>query len=141
MKKSKFRFLIYLSIILFTGILLMAFTLPQDKKTGPAWEIPANYKAMKNPYADDASLTKVGRMLYSKHCKSCHGAKGLGDGPKAASLETGMHSFASADFQAQGDGVVYYQSYIGIDEMPNFEKKIPDDEDRWAIINYMRTLK
>jgi len=25
--------------------------------------------------------------------------------------------------------------------MPAFEKKIPDAEDRWLIVNYLRTLK
>jgi len=24
--------------------------------------------------------------------------------------------------------------------MPEFTKKLPDDEDRWLIVNYMRTL-
>ena len=141
MKKSKFRLLTYALIILFTGTFLMAFVTPQDKKMGGPWDIPAKNKAMKNEYADDASLLKVGKMLYSKHCKSCHGNLGKGDGPKAASLDTGIRSFDSADFQAQSDGVIYYQSFIGRDEMPNFEKKIPDDEDRWAIVNYMRSLK
>jgi len=141
MKKSNFRFLTYPMVILFTGIFLMAFITPQDKKLGGPWEIPAKYKTMKNSYADDASLLKVGKMMYSKHCKSCHGARGLGDGSKAASMKTEMRSFASDEFQKQSDGVIYYQSFIGRDEMPNFEKKIPDDEDRWALINYLRTIK
>jgi mono/diheme cytochrome c family protein len=37
---------------------------------------------MKNPHAGDQSLEKVGKMLYAKHCKSCHGNVGLGDGLK-----------------------------------------------------------
>lgn len=141
MKKSKFRFLIFPLVILFTGILMMAFVTPQDKKHGGPWNIPAEYKTKVNSYADDASLIKVGKMMYSKHCKSCHGARGLGDGSKAASMETEMIPFNSADFQAQSDGVIYYQSFIGRDEMPNFEKKLPDDEDRWAIVNFLRTIK
>jgi hypothetical protein len=32
-------------------------------------------------------------------------------------------------------------SFIGRDEMPNFEKKIPDVADRWAVIGFIRTLK
>lgn len=128
-------------IAFFAGVLLLSFIVPQDKKLGGQWEIPTKYKTMKNSYADDASLLKVGKMMYSKHCKSCHGARGHGDGSKAASMETEMRSFASSEFQSQSDGVIYYQSYIGRDEMPNFEKKIPDDEDRWALINYLRTIK
>lgn len=141
MKKINFRFLTYPLIVLFVGTLLVAFVAPQDKKLGGPWEIPAKYQTMKNSYADDASLLKVGKMMYSKHCKSCHGAKGYGDGSKAASMEVGMRSFASAEFQAQSDGVIYYQSFIGRDEMPNFEKKIIDDEDRWALVNFLRTIK
>jgi len=140
MKKVLVR-LTYLFALVVLAAAFSAFVTPQDKKVGDPWKVPGKYKAMKNTYADDASLLKVGKMLYSKHCKSCHGSKGLGDGAKAASLDTGIRSFASAEFQEQSDGVIYYQSYIGRNEMPTFEKKIPDDEDRWAIINYMRNLK
>jgi len=119
----------------------MSFIVPQEQtKPGP-WEIPEKYQNMENPYADDASLAKVGKMLYSKHCKSCHGNKGAYDGPKAKQLETWCVSLADADFQAEPDGVLYYKSFIGRDEMPNFEKKIPDEEDQWAVINFIRTLK
>lgn len=127
--------------LLFAGVLLAAFTLPQDKKVGGPWEIPAKYKTMENTYKNDASLMKVGKMMYTKHCKSCHGGKGEGNGPKAKSMKTAIRSLKLAEVQAQSDGVLYYQSFIGRDEMPNYEKKIGDDEDRWAIINYIRTLK
>ena len=127
--------------VIFAALILVSFTVPQDKKMGGPWEIPAKYKTMKNTFKDDASLLKVGKMLYTKHCKSCHGSKGEGDGPKARSMKTAIHPFNSAKFQAQTDGVLYYQSIIGRDEMPNYEKKIADDEDRWALINYLRTLK
>ncbi len=139
--KKALNTLLLSAIIIGVSALLVAFVSPQDKKDGGAWNIPAKYKEMKNPHSDDASLMKVGKMMYSKHCKSCHGSKGLGDGPKASSLKTNMRPLNGAAFQSQSDGVVYYQSFIGRDEMPNFEKKIPDDEDRWAIVNYMRSLK
>jgi mono/diheme cytochrome c family protein len=28
----------------------------------------------------------------------------------------------------------------GKDEMPAYDKKIPNDEDRWMLVHYMRTL-
>lgn len=121
--------------------LFMSFIIPQEQTKPEPWEIPGKYQKMENPYADDESLVKVGKMLYSKHCKSCHGSKGAYDGPKAKQLETWCVSLADADFQAQSDGVLYYKSFIGRDEMPNFEKKISDEEDQWAVINFIRTLK
>ena len=126
--------------LLFACIILMAFSFPQDQKKGAPWEIPGKYQKMENPYKDDASLAKVGKMLFSKHCKSCHGSKGLGDGTKAAQLETFPGDFSSDAFKKNSDGELFYKSFVGRDDMPNFEKKIPDDEDQWAIVNFMRTF-
>jgi mono/diheme cytochrome c family protein len=122
-------------------IVLFAFTAPQDQKVGAAWVIPAKYKAMKNPSKGDAASANVGKMLYAKHCKSCHGGLGLGDGPKASSMKTKIGSFKDAKFQAQTDGDIYYQTYVGRDEMTPFDKKVAEEEDRWAIVNFVRTLK
>jgi len=122
-------------------LVLFAFVTPQDQKVGAAWSIPATYKAMKNPAKGDAASANVGKMLYAKHCKSCHGGAGLGDGPKASSMKTKIGSFKDAKFQAQADGEVYFQAIMGRDEMPAFDKKITEEEDRWAIINFVRTLK
>lgn len=138
MKKSNF---LVLSTFVAAVFLLMSFVLPQEQKQPAPWDVPSKYQKMENTFADDASLIKVGKMLYSKHCKSCHGNKGLGDGPKAKQLETFAGDFSSEEFQAQKDGELYYKSFIGREEMPNFEKKVTDDEDRWAIVNYMRSLK
>lgn len=139
--KKKANNLFFCIPLILACILLFAFVAPQDQKTGGPWEVPSKYKAMKNPSADDASLLKIGKMYYAKHCKSCHGSDGLGDGSKSAQLETYPGDFTSDDFKAQPDGVKYFKAFIGRDEMPNFEKKISDDEDRWAIVNYIRTLK
>lgn len=139
MQKSK-NVLTILAVIT-AGLVVMAFGMPQDQKKGGPWEVPAKYEKMENPYKDDASIAKVGKMLWSKHCKSCHGNMGLGDGPKAAQLETLPGDFSTAEFQGQSDGAINYKSFVGRDEMPNFEKKITDEEDQWAIVNYIRTMK
>jgi len=141
MKTKLINRLIVLAGTIAIAFAFMAFISPQDgQKKGAPWDIPSKYVKMENPYAD-ADLDKVGKMLYSKHCKSCHGNKGLGDGPKAKQLETFPGDFASEEFQSGTDGELYYKSFVGRDEMPNYEKKITDEEDRWAIINYLRTLK
>ncbi len=126
----------------FAALLFSSFNAPQaEQKKGEKWDIPEKYVSMENPYKDDADILKYGKINYMKHCKSCHGNTGLGDGPKAARLKTFPGLFNDKEFQAQKDGAIYYQSFIGRDEMPNFESKIPDDEDRWALVNYIRTLK
>ena len=79
--------------------------------------------------------------LYEKHCASCHGKEGYGDGSKADEQEGDLGDFSTAEFQAQSDGALFYKTSIGRDDMPEYTKKMPDDEDRWLIVNYMRTLE
>lgn len=128
--------------IICTAIIFLAANSAMAQKPGGPWSVPAKYKAMKSTVkAGDASIKTTGKELYNKHCKSCHGAQGLGDGPKAANLKTSTGDFSTAKFQSTSDGEMYYMSFVGRDEMPNFEKKITDEADRWAVIGFMRTLK
>lgn len=105
------------------------------------WEIPAKYEAMTNPTSSsDSECIDVGKALYSKHCKSCHGTEGFGDGRKALEIDTPMPDITTDEYKAQKPGVKYYQSFIGRKDMPNFEKKITNEEDRWCLINYLDQL-
>lgn len=104
------------------------------------WPVPANYKTMKNPYAADKESIDLGRSLYGTHCRSCHGSKGDGKGTKAATIDTEIKTFLNAAFKSQLPGEVYYKSIIGRKDMPRFDKKIPDEEERWAVVNYIRSL-
>jgi mono/diheme cytochrome c family protein len=127
--------------LVFTAIIFIVANVAMAQKAGGPWTIPVKYKSMKSTVkAGDPSIASVGKPLYLQHCKSCHGAKGLGDGPKSATLKTIVPSFAEAKFKAQAAGDVYFQAFVGRDEMPNFEKKITDEADRWAVIAYIKSL-
>ena len=125
--------------IFFIGIVSFVFfsftTSVQEK-----WVVPEKYVNMKNP-TDPTTDIAIGKSLYNKHCKSCHGAEGYGDGTKANEVEGDLGDFSSAEYQAQTDGELFYKTSFGRDDMPEFTKKMPDDEDRWLIVNYMRKLK
>ena len=127
--------------IVFTAIIFIVANVAMAQKAGGPWTIPAKYKSMKSTVkAGDPSIVSDGKPLYQQHCKSCHGVKGLGDGPKSATLKTIVPSFADAKFKAQSVGDVYFQAFVGRDEMPNFEKKITDEADRWAVVAYIKSL-
>jgi len=106
-----------------------------------SWIVPAKYKTMTSPTVADKESIALGKSLYGLHCKSCHGSKGEGDGSKAATLDTKIRSFLNSGFQSQTAGEVYYKSMIGRIDMPKFEKKIADEEERWAIVHYIMNLK
>jgi len=135
--KAKFKLLIAVAIIIIIGS-GFTYKMFQDKKP---WPVPDKYKTMKNPVTSDGESIAAGKALWTTHCKSCHGAKGLGDGPKAAQLKTEPGDFSKADVQAQPDGSIFYKTSEGRDDMPSFKKKIPDQEEIWSIVNYVRTLK
>jgi mono/diheme cytochrome c family protein len=125
----------YLIVLVLTVTIVMAFILsPVQNKP---WPVPDNYKAMKNPVKFDKTAAAA---LYSTHCKSCHGKEGLGDGTKAAQLDTKCGDFSSDAFQKQSDGALFYKTSEGRDDMPSFKKKIPDQDDIWQLVHYMRTL-
>ncbi len=120
------------------GVLSLSFAVNQQEPK--PWPVPAEYKNMKNPVKADAESCDIGKMLYNKNCASCHGKKGLGDGPKARMIETFAGDFSGAYYQNQTDGEQFYKTKMGRDEMPAYDKKIAD-EDIWHIVNYMRTFK
>jgi mono/diheme cytochrome c family protein len=127
-------------VVLSIMILATAFKINYQETPKP-WPVPEKYAKMANPVKSDAESLKTGKDVWAKHCQSCHGKTGRGDGSKAAQLKTAVGDFTSTDTQNQSDGALYYKSAEGRDDMPGFKKKIPDEEEIWAVVNYIRTLK
>lgn len=131
-----------IATLLVTAVIAVVFLFgnaanAQGAKAKP-WPVPDKDKAVKAPAKADVA---AGKDLWAKHCKSCHGSKGLGDGPKAGTLKTNPGDFSSAAFQGSTDGELFFRTSKGRDEMPSYEKKIPEANDRWALVAFMRTLK
>ena len=125
----------FITIIAVLSFTLYSFTsFIQDE-----WVVPEKYVNMTNPTDPDVDKS-IGKSLYSKHCKSCHGKEGYGDGNKADEVEGDLGDFSTEEYQAQTDGELFYKTTFGRDDMPEYTKKMPDNEDRWLIVNYMRTL-
>lgn len=120
--------------LLFIGA--VGFTVQNDP-----WPVPDKFNKMANPLKGDAASIATGKSIWAKHCQSCHGKTGKGDGPKAAQLKTLPGNFSKADFHAQTDGALYYKTVEGREDMPSFKKKITDQDELWSVVNYMRTFK
>lgn len=132
--------ILIISTILIGGFTLLSMTILQSNPQ-ETWEVPTKYKKMKNPFASATDDENIGRILYNKHCKSCHGKTGRGDGKKAETIDTPVGDFTDTSFKEQTDGMLYYKTFFGRDDMPSFKKKISDNEEQWLIINYIRTLQ
>lgn len=117
---------------------LMGLRVLQPQPTIP-WEVPARAARKQNPQHADANSIATGKRLYERECVSCHGAKGLGDGPKAADLERPPGNLASRSMWDQSDGALFYKISEGRAPMPT-TKALLSEEERWHVINYVRTL-
>ncbi|MFI5132704.1 MAG: c-type cytochrome [Chitinophagales bacterium] len=124
------------------GLLMICFTGTSfiiTQQPAP-WIVPDNYIKMSNPIKADAKSIAAGKALYVVNCEPCHGKKGIGNGTKAADLKTVPGNFTKESFQAQTDGAIFYKMTEGRKEMPKAKKDLPNDIDRWSLVNYLRTF-
>jgi cytochrome c oxidase cbb3-type subunit 2 len=92
-----------------------------------------------------------GKALYEQaQCWQCHGANGKGNGQAAASLKDDdgrpikVRDFTTGVFRGGGERRdLYYRFVTGMDgsPMPNFKESIPSVPDRWALVDYVMSLK
>lgn len=132
------RKLMLAASLIAASFMSVAFTIDQQPKP---WSVPDKNAKTANPVKSSKESIAAGKALWSTHCASCHGKTGLGDGNKAAQLKTQPSDFSKAAFQSQSDGSLFYKVETGRDDMPSFKKKIPDAEDIWNLVVFMRTLK
>jgi mono/diheme cytochrome c family protein len=97
-------------------------------------ELPANPVP-----ADPVSLAR-GQQLYASHCALCHGHRGLGDGPIAATFKADARQPANlteARLAQQSDGALYVTISQGFGQMPALGENV-DVRSRWDLVNYVR---
>jgi len=118
------------------AITLLALTGAAVVSAQGPWVAPADAKAMKNPVKGVGNAKKA----VETNCVSCHGPGGKGDGPAAAALPPPKPANWTADaVQKQTDGELFWKISNGRGAMPPW-KHLPENE-RWEIVNYIRTLK
>ena len=109
---------------------------------GSDWKAPADAKNVKNQRADkknDKAAMANAQKLVETNCQTCHGASGKGDGPAAAALQPKPADWTSAKIAKETDGELFWKISNGRGPMPPW-KHLPDQE-RWEIVNYIRTLQ
>ena len=77
-----------------------------------------------------------GKGLYMKHCASCHGATGAGDGAAGHDLDPKPSDLRDV---GKSDIRLFRQITRGRAPMPSFGRLLSDD-DRWAVVGYVKTL-
>jgi mono/diheme cytochrome c family protein len=135
---GKLLAVIAIAVLLFT-IADQAGAQTAAKPKGKPWPAPDEFVKMKNPNAITDSTLINGKDLYTEHCKSCHGSKGKGDGPKAEKIDISCGDLTSPSFLKETDGEIFWKTTEGRKPMPSFNEKLSDKE-RWDVVVYVRSL-
>lgn len=118
------------------GLALVVAGVAVVSAQGP-WVAPTEAKKLKNPVKGTGNAKK----LIETNCVSCHGASGHGDGPAAAALPPPKPAnWTSERVQKESDGELFWKISNGRGAMPPWKDMLKENE-RWEIINYLRTLK
>ena len=116
------------------GFVLVGVTWAQ----GP-WMAPATEKEKKSPLPADEKVVAQGEKVAKVNCVACHGATGKGDGAAAAALNPKPADWTSGRVQEETDGELFWKISNGRGAMPPW-KHLPEN-DRWAVVQYIHSLK
>jgi mono/diheme cytochrome c family protein len=98
--------------------------------------------ALKNPVPATIKSVDDGRKLYQTHCRHCHGATGVGDGPLAPKNPSPANLTDAQWDHGSSDGEIFW--IISNGAGPGSEMKAKKGElsatDIWKVVNYVRTL-
>lgn len=89
----------------------------------------------------EAEQLSQGAELYAEYCSNCHGSRGAGDGPAAQGLSVRVADLTDMRAMVALSGEMIYEAITqGVPPaMPGFAALL-DEEQRWALVDYVRTL-
>lgn len=89
--------------------------------------------------AYQASSIAEGKALFAEHCAVCHGRRGAGDGPAAATLQRRPADLRAHHVALHTAGDIFWWISHGRPPMPAFADRL-DADARWHLVNYLRAL-
>ena len=118
---------------------------PQQDFSKNTWELPADADKTKNPVPTSEESVAKGKELYLErtkgNCIFCHGETGSGNEANFPRLRRKPADLTNKErMSAMTDGEVFWKITKGITGiMPSMEKRLTEEE-RWHVVNYIRTL-
>jgi mono/diheme cytochrome c family protein len=118
---------------------------PQQDFSKNTWELPDNADKTKNPVPTSEESIAKGKELYLErtkgNCVFCHGETGSGNEANLPRLRRKPADISNKERMASmTDGELFWKISKGITGiMPAGEKRMTEEE-RWHVVNYIRTL-
>src|SRR5258705_7786510 len=117
--------------------LLAALAAAHGFQSNPQHRNPEAEK-LKNPIAGDAASIEEGKRLYGRHCSSCHGPAGKGDGGMALSGGTPANLTDETWDHGSTDGEIFVVIRDGTStDMESYKEKLTEKQ-IWHLVNFIR---
>ena len=96
-------------------------------------------KLLVNPVVPTTASLELGKKKFLTYCSPCHGNFGNGDSRLNGQFPNPptLHSDKVRNWP---DGAIFHTITVGQNVMPSYQYQISREE-RWAIVNYIRTLQ
>ncbi|MEZ4873825.1 MAG: cytochrome c [Bdellovibrionales bacterium] len=88
-----------------------------------------------------AELLARGKKHYTMQCAVCHGDAGDGKGTIASKMAVPPPSLISGKVLGYTEGRIFHAMTTGWGVMGSYSRQIRNEEDRWAVINYIKNLQ
>ena len=95
---------------------------------------------LRSPVAGNRNVQNRGAVVYRNYCETCHGPAGKGDGRVAQRGFPMPPSLLAQKAMQMADGQIFHILTYGQNNMPSYAAQI-DRIDRWAVIEYVRSLQ
>lgn len=118
---------------------------PADLKVEDAEKMANPLKSGSLPSDVVLKYEERGQTKYDISCAVCHGSKGDGKGAlvekRGGLLLKQPPSLLDSTYVKYSDGRIYYVITYGWGLMGHYTTQMPDENDRWAVVNYVRQLQ
>lgn len=126
-------------LLTMTALIAAGFAVSAARQTVP--ETPGT--ALTNPVLPDDASIQRGAAVYAAYCLRCHGPAGTGvDSSDPAHAHGSAADLTDRRSRAKRDGDLYHAVTHGVpgSAMPAYEVALTEEE-RWDVINYVRSLQ
>ncbi len=101
----------------------------------------AGQAALQKFWLSSEVLIDRGKTVYQTYCASCHGPKGLGDGPAGGGLSPPPRNLVEGDFKQGGSSIALYNTLMkGIEGTSMVSFSYLSQLDRWTLVHYVRSI-
>jgi mono/diheme cytochrome c family protein len=95
---------------------------------------------LKNPIPSDEISIEEGRKLYLRHCASCHGPSGKGDGSMALAGGTPANLTDETWDHGSSDGEIFVVIRDGTSsDMEPYKDRLTEKQ-MWQLVNFIRSI-